>query len=141
MQDLRISRRKPEASTCRVACVDYVYLQHFITDCPDREKPKEGYICRICNEVCVKSVTAALWYSYLNKLPSPVTSFAIAPSRMQWVTQVGGNLAKATSAERAVANCTTSRTVPSRTRLAPAAGKANAAHPKRLRVRTTLIAY
>ena len=25
--------------------------QHFITDCPEREKPKEGYACRVCNEV------------------------------------------------------------------------------------------
>lgn len=26
-------------------------FQHFIDDCPDRTKPPEGYICKICNTV------------------------------------------------------------------------------------------
>ena len=26
--------------------------QHFINDCPERSKPPENYICKICNEVC-----------------------------------------------------------------------------------------
>jgi hypothetical protein len=35
------------------------FLQHFINECPERTKPPEGYICKICNTVCNRSYSTA----------------------------------------------------------------------------------
>ena len=37
----------------RGICSDRRMHQHFITDCPERIKPPEGYICKICNTVSI----------------------------------------------------------------------------------------
>lgn len=39
--------------TCRLREV----FQHFISECPDRSKPPDGYICKICSKVRILLIT------------------------------------------------------------------------------------
>lgn len=71
--------------------------QHFITDCPERAKPPEGYVCRICDIVSAPSISLDL-EAYLRAC-SLVISSAIARRSIHQVIRGAKNLEKAMSVE------------------------------------------
>lgn len=81
--------------------------QHFINDCPERARPPQEYICRICNNVrmCFPGSTAA----DVRTVSQGIFS-AIVQQGMPLVIPVGANHAKVTSAAPVAVSCTTLRT-------------------------------
>lgn len=77
---------------------------------PERARPPQEYICRICNNVrmCFPGSAAADVVTVSQDI-----LFAIVPVGMPLVILVGANHAKVTSAACVAVSCTTSRTAPS----------------------------
>src|SRR5882762_8569917 len=84
---------------CNLSCVLTTSYQHFINECPERTKPPEGYVCKICNTV---SATLFLFCRhYFDLSSSPATLSVIAPQEMRLVIRAVANLEKDMSAEHA----------------------------------------
>jgi hypothetical protein len=72
------------------------YLQHYIIDCPERAKPPEGYVCRICDIV---SAPLILWDQENYPKYSLAISSAIAQRSIHPEIRAAKNPEKAMSAE------------------------------------------
>lgn len=80
--------------------------QHFITDCPDRAKPKEGYICKICNEVSAIISNTQLTISSLTAtLYSLAISFETVLQSIKSGILAGRSLARVMFAAHVAVNC------------------------------------
>ena len=86
-----------------------ITLQHFIQDCPERPIPKEGFICKLCNEV------RSFFRTRLEICPiifsSLATLSATAPRSTQSATPAVASPSPATCAVLAEARTTISRIV------------------------------
>ena len=91
--------------------------QHFITDCPERTKPPEGYICRICNTVTIPLFSAGS--GNLRSTRSRAILSAIVQQSTRLEIRVAKNLEKVTSVELVEVRSTTWKIALSRSKVKP----------------------
>jgi hypothetical protein len=121
-------------------CFTYkkLFHKHFINDCPERTKPPEGYICKICNTVSDNFGVPFVAKSPAHLLNSLVISFAIVLQDTLLGIQVVASHLRDMCVALAEAMLITSPIAPSQIKSLPVIGRGNGHLQRKLHVSLNL---